>query len=234
MAQVVKGSSQLWVLGIFFMGLHKTAATKQIQFTMGQILFPVMGNCAPLSRGGCLHLKCTSRTHEWLTWLALPANRFLFLLRQAVFLPSLLVGEKLIYFFPCCAHVLMYYSCCRTMVFGFNHANLFPERHLNKNIFSLVLAKCVSLHFQQNCVPLCASPPRSPPSPATNGCVGLCCTPVNLTHRVLLPRETQVNHLPHHTNGRKCWVPSCRGRSKSSHTFPLNALSSNHQGRLPT
>lgn len=67
MAQVVKVSSQWCVLGIFFTGLHKTGATKQIQFTRGQILFPVMEKCAPLSRGSCLHLKCTSRTHEWLT-----------------------------------------------------------------------------------------------------------------------------------------------------------------------
>lgn len=114
----------------------------------------------------------------------------------------------------------MYYSCCRTMVFGFNHANLFPERHLNKNIFSPVLAKCVSLHFQHNCVPLCASPPRSPPSPAANGCVGLCCAPVNLTHRVLLPRETQVNHLPHHTNGGNAEFPAVAADPNQATLFP--------------
>lgn len=63
----------------FLTGLHKTATTKQIQFTRGQILFLVMEKCAPLSRGSCFCLKCTSRSHEWLTRLAVPSNQFLFL-----------------------------------------------------------------------------------------------------------------------------------------------------------
>lgn len=70
----------------------------------------------------------------------------------------------------------------------------------------------------------CVLPPpparRSPPSPATNGCLGLCCTPVNLTHRVLLPRETQVNHLPHHTNGGNAEFPAVAADPNQATLFP--------------
>lgn len=64
-------------------------------------------------------------------------------------------------------------------------------------------------------------PPRcSPPSPAANGCVGLCCTPVNLTHGELLPRETQVNHLPHHTNGGNAEFQAVTADPNQAALFP--------------
>lgn len=76
------------------------------------------------------------KSTEFLTWLAVSFNWFLFFTLYSCYLSE----RKIIFSFPSCVHVLMYLQLLQNNDFGFNHGNLSPKRHLDKNNFSPVLA----------------------------------------------------------------------------------------------
>lgn len=128
-------------------------------------------------------------THECLTWLALFFSPLQFALVTCYRETNLLL--PLVVLMSSCA-CLMYYSCFRTMILDLT-ALISSLGDIWTRTFLVPFWHSVSALSSSRNVLQC------PSSLAINGCAGLSCTPVNLTHRVPLPRETQVDHLPRRT-----------------------------------
>lgn len=137
-------------------------------------------------------------THECLTWLAVWPNRFLCLFFPPFLQFALVTCQRetnlllpLVVLMSSCA-CLMYYSCFRTMILDLT-ALISSLRDVWTRTFLVPFWHSVSALSSSRNVLQC------PSSLAINGCASLSCTPVNLTHGVLLPRETQVDHHPRRT-----------------------------------
>lgn len=125
--------------------------------------------------------------------------------------------KKLIFFFPCCLHVLLCLHLLQEQYdFGFNNGNL-PLRDIWTRTFLVPSWHCLSAFSSSRNVIQC------PSSLIITVCVRLSCTPVNATHIVLqqLPRETQVDHLASHCySAENEFLPAATAYPNQGHIFP--------------